>query len=202
MTFMAQDGSVSRWIEALKAGDTAAASRVWGRFSRRLQALARPRSQPTVTGGAYDEEDVALSAFAHFCFAVQKGRYPDLQGRDELWKLLARITMRKARDRAEHAQAQKRGGGTGQSIQEAALGLPGDLDGLASQAPTPDLLAMMTEQCQLLLELLNDPELESVALARLAGQTNDEIAQEMGYTRRTIQNMLCVIRQRWEVEGQ
>ena len=38
----------------------------------------------------------------------------------------------------------------------------------------------------------------SLALWKLEGYTNDEIAGLMGYTRRTIQRMLAVIRQSWE----
>jgi len=46
--------------------------------------------------------------------------------------------------------------------------------------------------------LLNDPELEKVAVLKLEGYSNDEVAQELGYTRRTIQRMLNLIRVLWQ----
>jgi hypothetical protein len=53
-----------------------------------------------------DEEDVALSAFDSFCAGAERGRFPDLKDRDNLWALLVTITARKAADLAQHNQAQ------------------------------------------------------------------------------------------------
>jgi DNA-directed RNA polymerase specialized sigma24 family protein len=195
---MSPDGSISRWIEGLKAGDASAAGQLWARFARRLGQLARPQSRPTVTGGAYDEEDVALSAFANFCSAVQGGHYPDLQDRDELWRLLATITLNKARDRAQQARALKRGGGATASPDVLAEQDALSLDLVASSTSPPDLLALMKEECQRLFGLLQDPELEAVVLYRLEGCSNDEIAQRLGCARRTVQRMLALIRRLWE----
>jgi DNA-directed RNA polymerase specialized sigma24 family protein len=188
---MVPEGSVTRWINSLRAGDALAARQLWDRFYQRMQALARPETPPYVTGGVYDEEDVALSAFANFCRALQGGNYPDLEGRDELWRLLATFTLRKARERARQAQALKRGGASGS---EDGL----DPDELASQTPPPDLLVLMSEQCQHLLGVLNDSELVAVALWKLEGHSNNEIADRLGYTRRTVQRMLALVRQLWE----
>ena len=51
---------------------------------------------------AADEEDVALSAFDSFCRGAQRGRFPQLDDRDNLWRLLVVITSRKAVDLAQH----------------------------------------------------------------------------------------------------
>ena len=55
---MASEGSVTRWIGALQAGDPAAAQQLWERYFRRLVGLARlkMRDAPRL---AVDEEDVA-----------------------------------------------------------------------------------------------------------------------------------------------
>ena len=50
------------------------------------------------------------------------------------------------------------------------------------------------------LSKLDDEELEQVALRKLDGFTNDEVAERLGYSRRTIQRMLNVIRKCWEEE--
>ena len=49
-----------------------------------------------------------------------------------------------------------------------------------------------------LFALLNDPELESLVMLKLEGYTNDEIAEKLGYTRRTIQRMLNLVRDAWK----
>ena len=64
-------GSVTRWIDGLKAGDPEAAHALWERYFARLVRLAgaklRARHAP---GGDADEEDAALSAFDSFCAAA------------------------------------------------------------------------------------------------------------------------------------
>lgn len=183
---MTSDGSVTRWVRDLQAGDGAAAGHLWDRFFHRMRGLARARAVPH---GMYDEEDVALSAFAGFCRAAQEGDFARLQDRDELWRLLTTITVNKAHERARAEAALKRGGT--RQAEEA------DFDALPSSLLPPDLLAMMTEECQRLMGLLGDTELETVAMMRLEGYGNDEIAEQLGCTRRTVQRMLAIIRQLW-----
>ena len=81
---MPAPGSVTAWIEQLKAGDAAAAAPLWQGYFRRLVGLARQRLGAAPRGAA-DEEDVALSAFASFCRAAAQGRFPRLDDRDHLW---------------------------------------------------------------------------------------------------------------------
>src|SRR5689334_22689721 len=99
---MPLDGSIPPWINTLRDGRPEAARELLDRFFARMKQLARPRSQPNITGGAYDEEDVALSAFASFCRAVQAGKYEAIQDRNDLWQLLSTFTLRKAAERARH----------------------------------------------------------------------------------------------------
>ena len=70
---MASDGSVSRWIGPLQAGDPAAVQRLWERYFHRLVGLARAKLQNAPRRAA-DEEDVALSAFDSFCRNAGDGR--------------------------------------------------------------------------------------------------------------------------------
>src|SRR5262245_9951905 len=79
-------GSVSLWLERLRAGDAAAAQPIWERYYERLVRLAR-RRLPTRIRSA-DEEDVAQSAFHSFFRAVEQGRFPALADRDNLWAVL------------------------------------------------------------------------------------------------------------------
>ena len=94
-TAMSSEGSVTRWLGALRAGDPAAAQQLWERYFHRLVGLARQRLCGARRRAA-DEEDVALSAFDSFYRAAEAGRFPQLADRDGLWRLLVTITARKA----------------------------------------------------------------------------------------------------------
>src|SRR5262249_40194860 len=68
--------------------------------------------------GAADEEGVALSAFASFYRGAEQGRFPKLNDRQDLWRLLVTITARKAMGLIDHENSLQNGGrvrGTRQS---------------------------------------------------------------------------------------
>ena len=107
---MSCDGSVSRWFDPLRAGDPVAAQRLWERYFSRTVSLARKKLQGSPRRAA-DEEDVALLAFASFCKGVEEGRFPRLDDRDDLWRLLGTLTARKAAHLRRDEGRLKRGGG-------------------------------------------------------------------------------------------
>src|SRR5262245_22878830 len=106
---MSSGGSITHWLAQLKDGDHVAAQQLWPVYFQRLVALARShlRSSPR---RAADEEDVALSAFDSFCRGAQRGCFPRLDDRDDLWQLLVLITVRKAIDLVHHERRGARGG--------------------------------------------------------------------------------------------
>jgi hypothetical protein len=67
---MSSPGSVTCWIQQLKAGERAATQALWESYFQRLVARAR-RQLAGVPRRAADEEDVALSAFDSFCRAAE-----------------------------------------------------------------------------------------------------------------------------------
>src|ERR687898_425611 len=105
-------GSITHRIDALRAGDPAAAQLLWERYFDRLVRLARTRLR-AVGGhsGAAGEGDAVLSAFDSFCAGAVRGRFPQLTDRDDLWRLLVVITARKVQAQARREGRQKRGGG-------------------------------------------------------------------------------------------
>ncbi len=88
------EGSVTRWLALLRAGDPAGMQPLWERYFRRLVGLARARLRGSPCRVA-DEEDVALSAFDSFCRHAEAGRFAGLLDRDGLWRLLVVLTARK-----------------------------------------------------------------------------------------------------------
>ena len=198
---MSSGQSVTRWIDELKAGDETAAARLWEHFYARLIGLAcrKLRGAPR---RAADEEDVVLSAFDTLFRRAQDGQFPQLRDRDDLWHLLVKITERKAVNQLRDQLRQKRGGGRvrGESAfldEDASAAGPG-IDQVRGPQPTPEFAAMVTEGFQQLLEVLPDDELRSIALLKLEGYTNEEIAASTGRSLPTVERRLRLIRSRWK----
>ena len=193
---MPSEGSVTRWLGALQAGDPAAAQRLWERYSVRLVGLARKKLRDSPRRSA-DEEDVALSAFDSFFRNAEKGRFPQLTDRDGLWRLLVVITARKVAHLLRDQGRRKRGGGAavvGGSEEEC-------LDQVLSREPDPEFAAVVAEECQRLLDKLDDGDLESVAISRMEGYTVEEIAARQGCAPRSVKRKLQLIRGIWGKEG-
>jgi DNA-directed RNA polymerase specialized sigma24 family protein len=58
----------------------------------------------------------------------------------------------------------------------------------------------MAEECQRLLGMLTEPDLRSVALWKLEGYTNEEIAAKLGCVERTVERKVRRIRAVWNQE--
>ena len=201
---MSSTGSVSHWIHLLKDGDAAATQRLWEVYFPRLVALARKKLRAAPRRAA-DEEDVALSAFDSFCNGVAQGRFPRLTDRDDLWHILVILTARKALQLVRHEQRQKRGGGAvrgeltlsqGSEDPVAELGL----EQIIGSEPTPAFAAQVAEEYQLLLARLGDADLRKVAVWKMEGYTNKEIAAKLGCVPRTVERKLGLIRTLWSQE--
>jgi len=188
----AADDTLARWLGQLRSGEQSAARELWGQYFGPMVELARSKLRG-MSARAADEEDVALSAFKSFCRAVEAGRYTNLFDRDGLWALLVTITARKAVDLRRHEHRRKRRAPTGAD----ADGGPA-LDDLIGREPDPEFVARIAEECQRLLGLLTDPMLRTIALRKMEGFTNAEIAAELGVVGRTVERKLNLIRRRWE----
>jgi DNA-directed RNA polymerase specialized sigma24 family protein len=198
------ENSVTEWVNELKAGDRSEAARLlWQRYFERLARLAQAWLRAVARGPA-DGEDVALSAFDSFFRGASAGRFSKLDNRDDLWRLLVTITERKAHNQRRNEFRKKRG--AGRVIGAAAFagaGHAGD-DPLAQAAaadPTPEFAAMVADEYRRLFGSLADDSLRAVALLRLEGHSNEEIAASLDCGLRTVERKLEVIRKRWLAEG-
>jgi DNA-directed RNA polymerase specialized sigma24 family protein len=196
------EGSITRWIGDLKSGGDAAAQHLWERYFERLVRLARKKLQTSRRARTVeDEEDAALSAFDSFCRGVERGRFPRLADRDDLWRLLVVLTARKALDQIQRQAAARRGG---DHLVREFTGLDGSdapggdaLDRLMGSEPTPEFAAMVAEEHRRLRTALGDASLCQVLDLRLEGFTREEIAKKMGCAVSTVKRKLDMIRQTW-----
>jgi DNA-directed RNA polymerase specialized sigma24 family protein len=72
-----------------------------------------------------------------------------------------------------------------------------DLSAVLGAEPTPELAAQMAEECQNLLACLEDGSLRRVALWKMEGYTNREIAGRLGCIEKTVERKLMSIRRLW-----
>jgi DNA-directed RNA polymerase specialized sigma24 family protein len=197
---MTSGGSITKYLQSLHTGDDAAAQALWERYFMRLVELARSKLKGAARRVA-NEEDVALSVFDSFCRGMEEGRFPNLNGRDDLWRVLVVLTARKALRQVQREQRQKRGGGN--VVTEADLP-PGSaeegtaLDRVIGREPDPAFAAQVAEECGHLFHILGDEELRGIARWKMEGYTNGEIAGKLGCLERTVERKLRVIRSLWE----
>jgi DNA-directed RNA polymerase specialized sigma24 family protein len=201
---MSTNPAISNWLQALEAGDECAARELWYAYYPQLVRLAARKMQGVPRRMA-DEEDIALSAFDSFCQGIRAGRFPQLGDRYDLWKILVVITARKAADFAQYIRRQKRGAGqvrgdsafVGHANKER-LGV--GWNEIVGAEPTPEFSMQVREELDRLLSVLKDPVLREIALAKLEGYTNDEIAKRLNVVSRTIERKLLLIRRAWSSE--
>jgi DNA-directed RNA polymerase specialized sigma24 family protein len=200
-------GSVTRWIGDLKAGGEGALQPLWDRYYSTLieRARARLRAMRSPTA-VHDEEDLALSAFQALYQGARAGRFPRLNDRDDLWRLLVHLTACKAVDHHRAAHRQKRGGHPvlKESDLIAADGPASAPDGASplerviGHEPSPEFAAMVAEEYVRRLDALGNQSLQQIAERKLLCYRNEEIAQQLGCSLRTVTLKLRLIRKLWD----
>ena len=190
---MAAPGSVTHWLNELRTGDSVAARKLWAHYFHRLAELARRRLRDLPRGAA-DEEDVALSAFDSFCRGAEQGRFPRLEDRDDLWQVLFVLTQRKAIDLIQYEGRARR---DWRKVEPADAERSPCAD-LAGREPDPAFAALVAEECQRLLGALGDDGLRLLAVRKMEGHTNEEIAALLNCSLATVERRLRLIRKEWE----
>ncbi len=183
------EGSVTGDLANLQAGEdpAAAASALWNHVFGRLVAIAE-RMLRNTPRAASDGEDIALSAFKSLCEGAAQGRFTDLDSRDNLWRVLYTITLRKALLQKSHETAGKR---------DARRLVDADLDALVGHEPTPEITAILRDELRSQLDILRDDTLRQIALLALEGWSNEEIALRLDCSLRTVERKRNLIRTAW-----
>jgi RNA polymerase sigma factor (sigma-70 family) len=181
--------SITRLIRAAQDDRASAAGPLLAAYFDRLVQLARKRLQNLPGLAGYDE-DLALRSFFSVYQRVRDPARPlQLGGRDDLWRLLATRTISRAIDLIRQHRPQ-----------EAAAGP--DVELLLAREPTPEEAAEVAEECRRLLDLLPEPELRQIALWKVEGYTNEEIAARLDCVPRTVERKVSRIRLLWKQELQ
>jgi RNA polymerase sigma factor (sigma-70 family) len=199
MGSMTDQEAVTLWLKQLADGNESAIAQLWTEYCDKLLRVARQKLHGAALRVA-DEEDVALSAIHSFCRGVAAGRYPKLDDRHDLWKILITITARKAFGQLRRQKTQKRGGGEvrGESVFARPDGAEErGIEQVLGSEPSPEFAALFTEESERRLAQLDDETLRDIALMKMESYTNEEIAEKLECSVRTVERKLERIRAKW-----
>lgn len=189
------ENSVTEWITYLKQGDSAALEQIWRRYYGELVRLAARRISGRLRRTT-DEDDVVASAFHSLYRGAVEGKFPKLDDRQDLWKLLVVITARKVHAGARRSAAHKRGA-NGVLGERSAADWSCALREVAGREPTPQFAAEVADEMAVLLDSLNDDVLRQIAVLKLNNASTEEIGRTLNVHPRTVQRKLDRIRRIW-----
>jgi RNA polymerase sigma-70 factor (ECF subfamily) len=184
---MAEFVPLSDLVQRWRAGDPQAPAQLYARYARRLARLAEQHLSHKLAGRV-DGEDVVQSVFRTFFRRSAEGEFT-VDSASQLWQLLVRITVRKARAKARYHTARRR------TVQDEA---PADGAGLAeavARDPDPAEAVALVDQIEGLLRGLPDVHCRVLEL-RLQGHSVVEIAERLSVARQTVYRTLHVLQHR------
>lgn len=193
-----ESNSVSLFISQLKERNPGATQAIWNRFFQRLLPLASSRLRG-VSDRVLSEEDILVSVFDRFFSAAAEGRFAKLQDRDDLWQILLMLMNHRIIEYYRHANALKRGGGLVDRLEDlaASQSVPHEL---ADLEPGPEVVAAFNDSLSVAIASLTDEKAREVAVLKLEGYENTEIAAKMDIGLSSVERKLRLIRESWKSE--
>ncbi len=103
-------------------------------------------------------------------------------------------------DKRRHDQRQRRGAGQGvRSLDDRGDDGQALLQVIGDQ-PSPEMVLVMTESFERLMKHLGGGQLQEIAVGKLEGFSNAELAQRLDCSERTIERRLHLIREKCQQE--
>ena len=187
-------GSISQWVLRLKSGNPTATQAIWDRFYPKLVEAANKRliknPDPATSG-----EDIAQSSFRNVCLGVLEGKYPQLENRDDLWKLLLVSMINRVRSHYRSINAQKRAVSLEESIDSIDDELLVQFKSPAAQSELDDLIDFLLNKLD-----QEDPsgQLRQIAVLYLNEHSASDIAKIIHRRQTNILHKVQLIRALWE----
>ena len=179
-------------IEGLRAGSETATAAFYNRYRPLLEGLAAKNLESGIRRRVQSDE-VAHSACRTFMRRVYDGAF-DLEGKDALWNLLCAVTLAKLRKKVRFHRAQKRGLDREEGKADGGRDLIEER--LAGDAPGPADAAEFADTFQHLMSKLDEEERRLVCL-KLEQRTDEEVAEILGRSERTVRRLRKRIQERF-----
>lgn len=177
-------GSVTGWIKALEDKDPDAQRKIWERFVERLVTYSNYQLKGVTV--VADGDDVANAAFENF-FRKSPEQFEKLVDRNDLWQVLAMLAKRRAIDQIRSEIRHCRNTTDGH-----------EFDHLPSSQISPDFDVLLNEEFEQRLDELGDIVLRKIAIDRMQGFRNREIAERLQIGLRSVERKLNEIRSIFE----
>lgn len=171
-----------------RQGDTDAQRILYERFSSRLILVAQSRIGARL-GRRLDGDDVIQSVFRTFFRRVKLGEYAPVDS-SMLWGRLVRVTLSKTCDAARAQAAAKRN----MFLEEPSVFDPNLVETLGRE-PEPDHAIALAELLESLFVSFTSAEYASIVELTLQGYEKQEIAQQVGVSKRTVDRVLARTRE-------
>ncbi len=173
-------------LRRFQAGQQDAATALYVRYAKRLQALARKQTSQSLSP-RFDPEDVVQSVFRTFFRRASEGCYEVPVG-EELWQLFLVLALNKIRKLASFHRADKRD--AGRTIASANNSeLPAGISG--EDANAYETMKMVVGELMSKLP----PTQDRIIQLRIEGYEVSEIAQMTQRSKRTVERILQHFRQ-------
>ncbi len=187
-----EPGSITQWLSKLQAGQSQAAEAIWNRYQAKLVSIASKKLDQN-PDRSIDGEDLVQSSFRYVFVAIQNGKYPDIDNREDLWGLLYVATVNRVRQHYRDVNALKRSHIS--SVQAIDPAILEDLQTPFAQAQAADLLEYLLSRLD-----LEDPShtLRKIALLYLDEHSASSIAKALHKRKRSILISLRLIRSIWQ----
>lgn len=177
---------VQRWL----SGDESAATELYERYCQHLRRIIS-RHVAAKFQRHIDPDDIMQTAFRSYFRRTQRGEFR-FDSDAGVWTLLVKIALTKVRLRVRRFSAGKRdvsyeihddhAAGTDHYLIDRISRQPGYMESIVFQRLLEDVLEMLPD------------ELRQVLRMRVEGYTQEEIAEEMGISDRTVRRYVCDIR--------
>jgi RNA polymerase sigma-70 factor (ECF subfamily) len=175
-------------VEQCRTGNEAAAAELFNRYVNRLMGVARNRLGERMNS-RLDPEDVVQSVFRTFFTRLKKDQF-EIEGGDDLSKLLVRITLHKTLRQIAYHRAARRD--PSQETPQGELSRH-DILQVMTKDPTPETVVTFIDQLDHFLGKL-DPDEQQIVTLRLQGHSSEEIAREMNSYDRKVRRVLERVR--------
>ena len=185
---MSEPAEDSDLVARCRTGDEQAAQIVFDRFVERLVVLARRRISQRLSSRV-DPEDIVQSVFRTFFHRLKNDEF-SIDGQDDLFKLLVRITVHKTLRQIAFHKAAKRDPGMetyqGEHSQE-------QLAQILDADPSPGTIVAFMDHLEHFMSQLKDEDRQILEL-RLQGFSTEEIALKLGIYDRKVRRVLERVR--------
>lgn len=194
-------GSVTGNLRRAQHGDDLAFEWLWHRYYNSLvvhiEKLARePRFE------AVDPEDVAHSVFIALHHGMSQEKFHSLNGRYQLWKLLTLIGLRKAINAAKKEFLYQRSARNAASVGSSVIDRRSIRSCYEAHIDKAFEGIRFEEEVEHGLSLLDkehpSQQLRELAILKINGYSNTRIADEFGWTRKTVALRLNLIFEIWK----